>query len=79
MHQGAVPQILEKTEEEFFSKITDILRETADICYDRLKEIPCITCPKKPEGSMFVMVRLKSIIYIWLYYCGSEDKCLYPE
>lgn len=64
MHQGAVPQILEKTEEEFFSKITEILRETADICYDRLKEIPCITCPKKPEGSMFVMVRLKSIIYI---------------
>ncbi|KAK9222076.1 hypothetical protein WN944_010507 [Citrus x changshan-huyou] len=56
--QGAVPQILEKTEEEFFSKITDILRETADICYDRLKEIPCITCPKKPEGSMFVMVKL---------------------
>ncbi|KAH9792308.1 Aminotran 1 2 domain-containing protein [Citrus sinensis] len=32
--------------------------QTADICYDRLKEIPCITCPKKPEGSMFVMVKL---------------------
>ncbi|KAH9743892.1 Aminotran 1 2 domain-containing protein [Citrus sinensis] len=56
--QGAVPQILEKTEEEFFSKIIDILRETADKCCDRLKEIPCITCPKKPEGSMFVMVKL---------------------
>lgn len=56
--QGAVPQILETTEEEFFSKITDILRETADICYDQLEEIPCITCPKKPEGSMFVMVKL---------------------
>ncbi|KAH9743875.1 Aminotran 1 2 domain-containing protein [Citrus sinensis] len=32
--------------------------QTADICCDRLKEIPCITCPKKPEGSMFVMVKL---------------------
>ncbi|KAH9743891.1 Aminotran 1 2 domain-containing protein [Citrus sinensis] len=60
--QGAVPQILEKTEEEFFSKIIDILRETADKCCDRLKEIPCITCPKKPEGSMFVMQVLKRFL-----------------
>ncbi|MGI4297506.1 aminotransferase class I/II-fold pyridoxal phosphate-dependent enzyme, partial [Klebsiella pneumoniae] len=36
----------------------NILREVADICYDRIKEIPCITCPSKPEGSMFVMVKL---------------------
>ncbi|KAJ4729765.1 Tyrosine aminotransferase [Melia azedarach] len=56
--QGAVPHIIEKTEEDFFSKITDILREAAGICQDKIKEIPCITCPKKPEGSMFVMVKL---------------------
>ncbi|KAH9792324.1 Aminotran 1 2 domain-containing protein [Citrus sinensis] len=66
--QGAVPQILEKTEEEFFSKITDILREAADICCDRLKEIPCITCPKKPEGSMFVMAltATRNLLSSWL-------------
>ncbi|KAA8526347.1 hypothetical protein F0562_008450 [Nyssa sinensis] len=56
--QGAVPQILEKTNKDFFLKIVNILREAADICYDRIKEIPCITCPSKPEGSMFVMVKL---------------------
>uniref|UniRef100_A0A5B7AZY5 Putative tyrosine aminotransferase-like n=1 Tax=Davidia involucrata TaxID=16924 RepID=A0A5B7AZY5_DAVIN len=56
--QGAVPQILEKTEDDFFLKIVNILREAAEICYDRIKEIPCITCPSKPEGSMFVMVKL---------------------
>ncbi|KAK7855143.1 putative aminotransferase tat2, partial [Quercus suber] len=56
--QGAVPQILEKTGEDFFSKVIDILREAAHICYDRIMEIPCITCPNKPEGSMFVMVKL---------------------
>ncbi|XP_044465308.1 tyrosine aminotransferase-like [Mangifera indica] len=56
--QGAVPQILEKTETVFYSKIIDILRVAADICYDRIKEIPCINCPTKPEGSMFVMVKL---------------------
>ncbi|PSS05693.1 Tyrosine aminotransferase [Actinidia chinensis var. chinensis] len=56
--QGALPQILGKTGDDFFSKIVNILREAADICYDRIKEIPCITCPSKPEGSMFVMVKL---------------------
>ena len=55
--QGAVPQILEKTKDDFFSKIVDILRQDADILYSRIKEIPCITCPSKPEGCMFVMVR----------------------
>lgn len=56
--QGAIPQILENTRDEFFSKIINILREAADICDGKLKEIPCITCPSKPEGSMFVMVKL---------------------
>ncbi|KAK3040497.1 hypothetical protein RJ639_028782 [Escallonia herrerae] len=56
--QGAIPQILSKTKEDFFSKIVHILKEAADICYDGIKDIPCITCPSKPEGSMFVMVKL---------------------
>nr|POE49627.1 tyrosine aminotransferase [Quercus suber] len=56
--KGAVPHILEKTGEDFFSKIIDILREAAHICYDRIMEIPCITCPNKPVGSMFVMAKL---------------------
>lgn len=56
--QGALPQILEKTDEEFFSNIIKTLRLDADICYEKIKEIPCITCPSKPEGSMFVMVKL---------------------
>ncbi|XP_044465309.1 probable aminotransferase TAT2 [Mangifera indica] len=58
--QGAVPQILENTGEDFFAKTIDLLRVTADICYDRIKEIPCLTCPNKPDGSMFVMVKLNT-------------------
>ena len=65
MNQAAVPQILENTNEDFFSKINGMLREAADICYTRVKEIPCIICPKKPEGSMSVMVReLTVMIYV---------------
>ncbi|KAK8655286.1 hypothetical protein V6N13_107873 [Hibiscus sabdariffa] len=56
--QAAIPQILENTKEEFFSKIMCLLREGADICYNRIEEMPCLTCPNKPEGSMFVMVKL---------------------
>ncbi|XP_047944882.1 nicotianamine aminotransferase 1-like [Salvia hispanica] len=56
--QGAVPQILENTPPDFFQKIVSTLKETADICYERSQEIPCITCPSKPEGSMFVMMKL---------------------
>ncbi|CAN0896770.1 S-alkyl-thiohydroximate lyase SUR1 [Linum grandiflorum] len=57
--QAAVPQILENTKESFFTKINGLLREAVDLCYDRLRDIPCITCPKKPEGSMFAMVKLE--------------------
>ncbi|TYI94532.1 hypothetical protein E1A91_D02G210500v1 [Gossypium mustelinum] len=56
--QAAIPQILENTKEDFFSKIISTLRKCADICYNRIEEIPSLTCPKKPEGSMSVMVKL---------------------
>ncbi|KAG2558200.1 nicotianamine aminotransferase 1-like [Panicum virgatum] len=56
--QGAIPKLLENTKEEFFNRTVKILRETADICWEKLKGINSITCPSKPEGSMFVMVKL---------------------
>lgn len=56
--QAALPQILGKTGDNFFLKIKGILRQDVDICYDVLKEIPCISCPYKPEGSMSVMAKL---------------------
>lgn len=64
MDQGAIPEIISKTKEEFFSETVKILRETADICYDRIKEIPCLICPHKPEGSMFVMVCAHIIVLL---------------
>ncbi|ESR60472.1 putative aminotransferase TAT2 [Citrus sinensis] len=56
--QAAVPRIVDETNEAFFAKIIGLLKETADICYERIKEIPCLTCPVKPQGAMFVMVKL---------------------
>ncbi|KAL4205103.1 hypothetical protein AMTRI_Chr01g135540 [Amborella trichopoda] len=56
--QGALPHIIEKTDKEFFSNIVNMLKLTAEICYNAVMKIPCIYCPTKPEASMFVMVKL---------------------
>jgi len=56
--QGAVPQIIANTKEDYFMKILNLLRNSADLCYSKIKETRGITCPHKPEGSMFVMAKL---------------------
>lgn len=56
--QGAIPQIIANTDEAFFTKAMGVMREAAEMCYQKLTEIECITCPHKPEGSMFVMAKL---------------------
>ncbi|KAI3736076.1 hypothetical protein L6452_15608 [Arctium lappa] len=56
--QGAVPHIIENTPDSFFLNINKLLKEAADMVYKRLKEIPLVSCPYKPEGSMFAMVKL---------------------
>ncbi|XP_054811697.1 S-alkyl-thiohydroximate lyase SUR1-like [Prosopis cineraria] len=56
--QGAFPEMIEKTKEEFFCKILKNLRVNVDICYDKIKGIPYLICPYKPEGSMFMLVKL---------------------
>ncbi|KAG8386354.1 hypothetical protein BUALT_Bualt03G0140100 [Buddleja alternifolia] len=56
--QAAVPTIVEQTQEVFFRKTINLLKQTSDICYEKFKEIGCISCPSKPEGSMAFMVKL---------------------
>ncbi|KAL1210200.1 Tyrosine aminotransferase [Cardamine amara subsp. amara] len=56
--QGAIPDIIGNTKEEFFSSKLEMVRKCAEICYEEITKIPCITCPCKPEGSMFTMVKL---------------------
>ncbi|PWA39858.1 tyrosine/nicotianamine aminotransferase, Pyridoxal phosphate-dependent transferase [Artemisia annua] len=56
--QGAIPHVIENTSESFFLNINKLLKDAADLFYERLKDIPLLTCPHKPEGSMFAMVKL---------------------
>lgn len=53
--QAAVPQILEKTDDVFFKKTINILKQTSDLCFEAINKIPCLSCPQKPEGSMAVI------------------------
>ncbi|WOH00215.1 hypothetical protein DCAR_0519573 [Daucus carota subsp. sativus] len=56
--QAAVPRILEQTEEIFHKRTISMLKQAADLCCKKIKEIPCMTCPQKPQGSMALMVKL---------------------
>ncbi|XP_050220453.1 probable aminotransferase TAT2 [Mercurialis annua] len=56
--QAAVPSILERTDQAFYKKTLNILKQSSEICYEKVTEIPCVTCPHKPQGSMAVMIKL---------------------
>ncbi|XP_061368176.1 probable aminotransferase TAT2 [Gastrolobium bilobum] len=56
--QAAIPQILERTKDDFHSNNLNILKEAANIFYDGCKEIPCLRSPHKPEGAMVAMVEI---------------------
>ncbi|CAH9107748.1 unnamed protein product [Cuscuta europaea] len=56
--QAAVPLIIQQTEEDFFKKTVAMLKLTSDMCFDKIQEIPCLTCSHKPQGSMALMVKL---------------------
>ncbi|KAI3830619.1 hypothetical protein MKX03_016451 [Papaver bracteatum] len=60
--QAAIPQIIEKTTDEFFNNVISILRKSAEFVYDQIKDIDCLTCPNKSEGAMFLMVKFNSTL-----------------
>eukprot|EP00252_Welwitschia_mirabilis_P016091 TRINITY_DN3558_c0_g1_i2.p1 TRINITY_DN3558_c0_g1~~TRINITY_DN3558_c0_g1_i2.p1 ORF type:complete len:409 (-),score=70.46 TRINITY_DN3558_c0_g1_i2:326-1552(-) len=56
--QAAVPSILKETSEEFYKRTLDLLETAANICCDRIKKIEALSCYSKPQGSMFIMVKI---------------------
>ncbi|EOA19176.1 hypothetical protein CARUB_v10007855mg [Capsella rubella] len=56
--QFALPNILEKTKKDFFDKSNLILSQNVDLAFDALKDIPCLTCPKKPESCTYLVTKL---------------------
>jgi len=56
--QAALPQIIKKTTEDFDQQTLQLLSQAADICYDRIQKLNVLYCPAKPQGYMFVMVKI---------------------
>ncbi|KAH6788606.1 Tyrosine transaminase family protein [Perilla frutescens var. frutescens] len=56
--QAAVPAIVRETTQAFFRKTINILKQNSDFCCGKIKEMDCISCPCKPQGSMAFLVKL---------------------
>lgn len=61
--QGSLRYILQKTTPEFFAGYVKELSTAATLCVERIQQIPGLSCPSKPQGSMFVMVSTASNMY----------------
>ncbi|XP_010529608.1 PREDICTED: probable aminotransferase TAT4 [Tarenaya hassleriana] len=56
--QAALSDILEKTPSEFFAKKNAYLKRNVDYGFEELKNIPCLSCPMKPEACTFLWGKL---------------------
>ncbi|KAF8107191.1 hypothetical protein N665_0125s0019 [Sinapis alba] len=56
--QEALPQILEKTPKEYFAKKNKAMKRNVELSLERLRDIPCLLCPKKPESCSYLWLRL---------------------
>ncbi|XP_009129641.1 probable aminotransferase TAT1 [Brassica rapa] len=57
--QNALPQILEKSNKEMFAKKNSILKQNLDLVCDKLMDIPCVVCTKKPESCTYLLTKLE--------------------
>eukprot|EP01018_Ginkgo_biloba_P025804 Gb_40015 [translate_table: standard] len=58
--QAALPQILEKTNRDFHRQTLKVLSHAAGICYNRIQKIDVLCCQSKPQGGMFLMVKINT-------------------
>ncbi|KAJ4913472.1 putative aminotransferase TAT1 [Raphanus sativus] len=59
MFQFALPEILEKSNKETFAGKNLILKQNVELVCDRLKDIPCVVCTKKPESCTYLLAKLE--------------------
>lgn len=64
--QAALPEILGKANKEMFAKKNSILKQNVELVCDRLKDIPCLVCNKKPESCTYLLVQ--QLTYLTLFH-----------
>ncbi|KAJ4900098.1 putative aminotransferase TAT3 [Raphanus sativus] len=60
--QEALPEILEKTPKEYFVKKNKAMKRNVELSFERLRDIPCLFCPKKPESCSYLWLRLDTSV-----------------
>ena len=53
--QGALPDILRETPQQFFDATVNVVRRNAELAFERLRAIPGLR-PVMPQGAMYMMV-----------------------
>ncbi|XP_019087907.1 PREDICTED: cystine lyase CORI3-like [Camelina sativa] len=71
--QAAIPTILEKTPKEFFERRKAFLKEKADFAFDKLKDIPALTCYLKTEACTFLWTELN--LSMFAHIKNDEEFC----
>eukprot|EP01018_Ginkgo_biloba_P013629 Gb_04566 [translate_table: standard] len=56
--KAAVPSILQNTSQEFHDQTLQLLEVAANNCYERIQKISSLSCHSRPQGSMFIMVKI---------------------
>ncbi|PWA90890.1 tyrosine/nicotianamine aminotransferase, Pyridoxal phosphate-dependent transferase [Artemisia annua] len=80
----SIPQVLENTSGSFFLNMNKLLKDAEDLFFEGLKDIPLLTCPRKPEGSMFAMLNLSAFndvvddTYFCMKLAKEESMVLFP-
>ncbi|OAY67452.1 Nicotianamine aminotransferase A, partial [Ananas comosus] len=69
LKQAAVPSILSDSHEEFHKNVLAQLESSADALYERIQQIDVLHCYSRPQGSMFMMVEVNTLL---LYGIGDD-------
>jgi tyrosine aminotransferase len=56
--QAAVSGMLLNTPSSFFEDTIKSLKAGSDLCFERVQSIPGLYCPTKPQGAMYIMVKI---------------------
>ncbi|CAN0915596.1 Nicotianamine aminotransferase 1 [Linum grandiflorum] len=51
--QGAMPQILKNSNNDFYLETNKLMKKVADLCYDKFQDIRGISCPHRAEGAIY--------------------------
>lgn len=68
--QAAMPEILSSTPKEWYERVLRDLEASAKCCVKRCRQIPGIELLTEPQGSMYVMLRIKPGVFGKL---GTDD------